>query len=114
MDHRVIDTAAAEGDPAQNLPLHGPAPGKEIEGQRAGPVLDKGDGLLQRIKGQQREDRAKDLLLHHRGGGGVGQDQGGGHPAAAGLTAAEHLTALQQPLQTAEVGGVDDAGVVRA
>ena len=80
-----------------NRPLHLPAFGKEVEGQGAGPVLDKRDGLLQRIKGQQREDRAEDFLLHHRGVGGGGKDQGGGHPAAAGLTAAEYLTALSRP-----------------
>ncbi len=65
MDDYVIDTAAAEAEAAHGLPDPGAVLGEEIEGQRLGPASQVFVDLLKAVEGEDGQDRAEDLLLHH-------------------------------------------------
>ena len=113
VDHGVVDTAAPEGDPLQKEPPGGPVLGEEVEGQGVGPAVDEVGGLLKAVEGQNGEEGAEDLLLHHRV---VGRDpvQNGGLDLQAlrvARSAADHLVRVDEVHHPVEVPPVDHAHI---
>ena len=97
---------------------------EEIERQRPRPRIDVGDGVFELAIGQDRQDRAEDLVLHHahlvrdvEHERRQKQPRGDAAPRAGRVADFDHARALgagivDQARQPREVVVVDDPGVV--
>ena len=65
-NNRVVDASAAKWNFLQDSLLCNAIPGKKIQRERFFSPFDKMDRFIQCREGQDRKNRAKDFLLHHR------------------------------------------------
>ena len=89
LDHRVIDRDAA-GPGALDDPLGGRAR-RSVKRYRAsgcGRAVDEGDGLVDVVDGDDRQDRTEDLLGHHGRCGIDPGEHGRGEVSGAAVAAA--------------------------
>ena len=113
MDYGVIDAPSAEGGAAQKPLLGVPVSGKEVQRQRVGPGIDKVHRLLNIVEGEDRENRTKNLFLHHRV---IGRDvvQNGGlnfQSVWVPHSPAENLSGVDQSHDSVEMLLIDHAHI---
>ncbi|MNP47165.1 hypothetical protein D3C76_1412080 [compost metagenome] len=118
MGNGIVDTAAAEGNPAQNRLLHTPALCKQVQSQRLGLILNLPDSILQTVIGQDGQYRAE-YLLRHRGVPPLGRFQQSrldipllpGHSSSVNDAGAVLLNHGSQPVK---MPGIDNPPIVSA
>ena len=115
VDDHVVDASAAELQAAHGLPDAGAVLGEQVQGQRLGPVRQALVDLLEAVIGEDGQNGAENLLLHHRIAlrRAVQNDGGDLQGFRRGLPAENRLVPVDQAQQAVKVPLVDDPAVVR-
>ena len=115
MHHHIVDASTTVGELAGDPLLGLFVSTEEIQGQRFRFLFYKADRLIDRIVGDDRENRSEDLLLHDGRGFDHIDQEGRGDPFAFGidLSAVGESAILEEGNEPIERGIGDDRGIIR-
>ena len=113
MEDGVVDAPAPEGELPEDPALNSAVRGEQVQGQGPGPGAHEGDGLVQGVHREHRQDGPENLLLHDRVLRGYAVQHRGGDAQPLRVTAAphNHLLPVQEGGQSHKVLLVYDLSI---